>query len=78
MTSAEQDDTPRTPNPTLLATTGAVDSGRAIEEAMALLDDLDDRPVADHVERFEAVHTALADALSKAESLMSGTNGNGG
>jgi hypothetical protein len=35
-----------------------------VDEAMAALADLDDVPVAEHVERFDAVHRTLAEALS--------------
>lgn len=34
-----------------------------VEAALAVLDTLDDRPVAEHVEAFDAVHRALQDAL---------------
>jgi len=37
---------------------------RGIDETVAALADLDDVPVAEHVERFDAVHCALAEALS--------------
>ncbi|MER6993077.1 hypothetical protein ABT337_24005 [Saccharopolyspora hirsuta] len=46
----------------------------AIAAAVADLDEVRERPVAEHVERFEAVHTALTDALSKADHLLSGTS----
>jgi hypothetical protein len=39
-------------------------SATAVDEAMAGIADLDQIPVADHVARFDAVHRALADALS--------------
>jgi hypothetical protein len=35
-----------------------------VEAALGLLDDLEERPVADHVEVFDAVHRALQDALA--------------
>jgi hypothetical protein len=35
---------------------------------MASLDDLRDRPLAEHVEAFERVHTALGDALAAGSS----------
>ena len=38
---------------------------QAVEAAIALLDQLDERPVADHVEVFDAVHRALQDALAE-------------
>lgn len=50
---------------------------QAIEEALARLGNLAELPVSEHVERFDAVHTALTDALSKAENLLSGSSGNG-
>ena len=36
----------------------------AVQDAMARTEDLDEVPVAEHVARFDAVHQALADALS--------------
>ena len=55
------------------------DDGSAVEQAIsaaiAELDEVRERPVAEHVERFEAVHTALSDALSTAENMLSGSNG---
>jgi hypothetical protein len=36
----------------------------AVEEALALLDGLDSRPVSEHVEVFDTVHRALQDALA--------------
>ena len=36
----------------------------ALDDAVAGIADLDDVPVAEHVARFDAVHQALADALS--------------
>jgi hypothetical protein len=41
-----------------------VDARRAVERAMAALDGLADRPLAEHVEVFERVHAALGDALA--------------
>lgn len=35
-----------------------------VDEAMTTLDGLDSRPLADHVEAFDAVHQALQDALA--------------
>lgn len=49
---------------------------QAVNEALARLGNLSDLPVSEHVERFDAVHTALTDALSEAENLLSGSNGN--
>lgn len=77
MTSPGQHGGVQTPNPTMLAKPNALEEGHAIDEAMALLDDLGELAVAEHVERFEAVHTALTEALSRAENLLSGSSGNG-
>ena len=35
-----------------------------VDDALALLDGLDDKPVAEHVEVFDAVHRSLQDALA--------------
>jgi hypothetical protein len=35
-----------------------------VEEALALLDGLEDQPVAEHVEVYDRVHRALQDALA--------------
>ena len=35
-----------------------------VEEALAVLDGLDERPLGEHVEAFDAVHRALQDALA--------------
>jgi hypothetical protein len=40
------------------------DPQQAVAAAMAALDGLADRPLAEHVEAFERVHAALADALA--------------
>jgi hypothetical protein len=40
-----------------------VDPAVAVTRAMAGLEGLDDRPLAQHVEAFERVHTALGEAL---------------
>lgn len=40
-----------------------------IAGAMAGLDDLDTVPLADHVERFDAVHTELTAALSTIDKV---------
>ncbi|WP_114452827.1 hypothetical protein [Halopolyspora algeriensis] len=50
---------------------------QAIEQALARLDNLADIPVSEHVERFDAVHTALTEALSTAENMLSGPSSNG-
>ncbi|WP_323055170.1 hypothetical protein [Saccharopolyspora sp. NFXS83] len=67
------------PNPSMLARPSEDGSAaeHAIGEALARLDEVRELPVADHVERFEAVHTALSDALSKAENMLSGSTGGG-
>jgi hypothetical protein len=36
-----------------------------VDQALALLHDLDDRPVDEHVERFEQVHASLRGALNR-------------
>lgn len=41
-----------------------IDPRPAVDRAMAALDDLADRPPAEHVEAFERVHAALGDALA--------------
>lgn len=45
------------------------DPRAGIEEAIAGLDELDDLPVAEHVERFDAVHTELTVALSSIDKV---------
>ena len=40
-----------------------------IDNAVAGLRDLDDRPLAAHVERFDTVHAALTDALSRIDKV---------
>jgi hypothetical protein len=40
------------------------DARRDVERAMAALDGLADRPLAEHVEVFERVHAALGEALA--------------
>jgi hypothetical protein len=44
------------------------DPGEAVARAMAGLDGLADRPLAEHVEAFERVHAALSDALATGAS----------
>ncbi|WP_295145937.1 MULTISPECIES: hypothetical protein [unclassified Saccharopolyspora] len=79
MTSPGQQGEPSVPNPSMLAR--QVDDGSAAEQAisaaLARLDEVRELPVAEHVERFEAVHSALSDALSKAENMHSGPTGGG-
>ncbi|TWE29256.1 hypothetical protein FHX69_1934 [Prauserella muralis] len=45
------------------------DPRAGIEEAIAGLDELEDLPLAEHVERFDAVHTELAVALSSIDKV---------
>ncbi|MFD6796040.1 MULTISPECIES: hypothetical protein [Prauserella salsuginis group] len=45
------------------------DPKAGIDDAVAALDDLDQVPVAEHVERFEAVHTELTVALSSIDKV---------
>jgi hypothetical protein len=45
-----------------------VDPVVAVERAVAVLDGLADRPVGEHVEAFERVHSALSDALAAGSS----------
>ncbi|GAA1212161.1 hypothetical protein [Prauserella alba] len=45
------------------------DPKAGIDDAVTALDDLDRLPVADHVERFEAVHTELTVALSSIDKV---------
>lgn len=59
------------------AASGADACEAAIAAALTGLDDLVERPVSEHVERFEAAHAALTDALSGAESLLSGAHEGG-
>ena len=54
------------------------DAEQAVVEALAGLSGLDELPVSEHVSRFDAVHTALTDALSKAENLLSGSSSEAG
>lgn len=45
------------------------DPSAGVAEAVQGLDDLDDRPVSEHVERFDAVHTELTVALSSIDKV---------
>lgn len=45
------------------------DPRAGIDEAVAGLENLDDLPVAEHVERFDAVHTELTVALSSIDKV---------
>jgi hypothetical protein len=40
-----------------------------VDKAVALLDQLDERPVAEHVEVFDAVHRSLQDALATLDEV---------
>lgn len=46
-----------------------IDPGAGIDDAVAALDDLRDVPLAEHVERFDAVHTELTVALSSIDKV---------
>ncbi|WP_040407489.1 hypothetical protein [Amycolatopsis nigrescens] len=45
------------------------DPRAGIDEAVAGLDELDQLPLAEHVERFDAVHTELTVALSSIDKV---------
>lgn len=45
------------------------DPRAGIEDAIAGLDELADLPLSEHVERFDAVHTELAVALSSIDKV---------
>jgi hypothetical protein len=47
----------------------SLDPRAGIDEAMAGIDDLDRLPLAEHVERFDAVHTELTAALSSIDKV---------
>jgi hypothetical protein len=57
---------PRTLRPPVPGT--AVDPTPAVEAAVADLEGLPDRPLAEHVAVFEKIHTALGDALAAGEA----------
>jgi hypothetical protein len=59
------------PPPTAVAR-GPVDPRHCVERAVAALDGLADRPLAEHVEVFERVHAALGEALAAPDSGGSG------
>lgn len=46
-----------------------IDPRAGIDETVAALDDLGDLPLAEHVERFDAVHTELTVALSSIDKV---------
>jgi hypothetical protein len=52
------------PGPSRPADPRPPDPGDTVARAMVGLDGLEARPVAEHVEAFEQVHAALADALA--------------
>lgn len=52
------------PEPPRPADPRGADAGVLIARAMAGLEGLDERPLPEHVEAFERVHTALGDALA--------------
>ncbi|GAA1229741.1 hypothetical protein GCM10009676_10450 [Prauserella halophila] len=58
-----------TPAPPDAESTQDADPRAGIDEAVAALDGLDQLPVAEHVERFEAVHTELTVALSSIDKV---------
>jgi hypothetical protein len=41
----------------------------AVDDAVALLDTLEERPVGEHVEVFDRVHRALQDALASLDEV---------
>ena len=59
-----------------------VDAARSVEDAIGRalsgLEETPELPVAEHVERLEAVHSVLPDPLHRAEGLLSGSSGNRG
>lgn len=73
--AAESDQAATAPNPSMLARWSAPDDGsaaeHAIDTALQGLRGLDDLPVADHVHRFDTVHTALTEALGRTENHQS-------
>ncbi|MCP3802790.1 hypothetical protein NLX83_26295 [Allokutzneria sp. A3M-2-11 16] len=55
---------PYRPSPMALATPSAQMSAESIDAALIGIEDLEAVPLAEHVGRFDAVHSALTDALS--------------
>jgi hypothetical protein len=49
-----------------------VDPAEAVDAALAGLDGIADRPLADHVAVFERIHSALGDALAAGAAEASG------
>lgn len=66
---AGQDTPPNHDANTAQDTAQDTDPRAGIDEAVAALDDLAQLPVAEHVERFEAVHTELTVALSSIDKV---------
>ncbi|OQO94109.1 hypothetical protein B1813_06320 [Saccharomonospora piscinae] len=67
---AETDPAPRpVPGPPPGHAPAGADARAAIDQAVAGLDGLDELTPAEHVERFDAVHTALAVALSSIDKV---------
>ncbi|WP_344414181.1 hypothetical protein [Amycolatopsis minnesotensis] len=57
------------PPPSADAPAQQTDPCAGIDEAVAGLDDLEQVPLAEHVERFDAVHTELTVALSSIDKV---------
>ncbi|WP_143261347.1 hypothetical protein [Allokutzneria sp. NRRL B-24872] len=55
---------PYRPSPMALATPSATMSADSIDAALVGIEDLESVPLEEHVGRFDAVHSALTDALS--------------
>ncbi|MEV5721894.1 hypothetical protein AB0L41_49280 [Amycolatopsis mediterranei] len=64
-----QDHPPPVPGPPPGSFSQQTDPRAGIDEAVAGLDDLDALPLAEHVERFDAVHTELTAALSSIDKV---------
>lgn len=60
---------PTPPRPAAEQPVDAATLTTGIEDAVEGLRDLDDRPLAAHVERFDTVHAALTDALSRIDKV---------
>lgn len=65
----EQQTNQPVPGPPAQTAPQDTDPRAGIADAVGGLDDLDDRPVAEHVERFDAVHTELTVALSSIDKV---------
>ena len=57
------------PRPAAEQPVDATEHTTEIDDAVAGLRDLDDRPLAAHVERFDTAHAALTDALSRIDKV---------